>query len=125
MPSNLFVTLPPCLATVTNDTRGSLERTHTLGPSCSLAPRPSRPRHRPSLPVKTPRVAAQNGGFVVLREIGPFQHFVDFFHAIGNGNLMGEVRREHKRLRANACNGVGQGLFVAFAPDKNPVSGEI
>jgi hypothetical protein len=38
-------------------------------------------------PIKTPRVTAQNGGFVFVREIGPFEDFVDFFHAIGNGNL--------------------------------------
>src|SRR6266446_8682191 len=78
-----------------------------------------------SPPVKTPRVLAQNGGFVFMLEIGPFQDFVDFFHAIGESNLMGEVRREHERLGADALNGVGKGFFVSLAADKNQVGCEI
>src|SRR5262249_61286980 len=82
----------------------------------------SKIRHRTVSPsVKTPRVFAQNGGFVVLCEIGSLQDFVDFFHAICDGNLMVEVRREHEWLWVEACNCICAGLFVALPADETSI----
>ena len=60
-----------------------------------------------------------------LLQIVALQDLVDFFHAIGNRNLVREIRREHERFGADPFDGISQRFLIALAADENPVVGKI
>src|SRR6266542_3036387 len=54
-----------------------------------------------------------------------FDDFVDLLHAIVEGNLVWEVRGEHEWFGADALDGIGERLLIAFAADEQFAAGKI
>src|SRR4029077_153832 len=75
--------------------------------------------------VKTPRVVAENRGFMLFFQIVALDDFVDFLHAVVEGDLVREIRREHEGFHADAFDGIGQSFFVAFAATKELAALEV
>src|SRR4029434_8870442 len=79
----------------------------------------------PSNLIKTPRVVAENRGFMLFFQIVALDDFVDLLHAVVEGDLVRKIRREHKRFHSNPFDSVGQSFFVALAATEEPAALEV
>src|SRR5579883_2303995 len=75
--------------------------------------------------VEAAGVVAQDVGLVSVAEVGALEDLVHLFAAVGEADLVREVRREHERAGADALDSGGQGAFVAFAADEDAAVGEV
>ena len=72
--------------------------------------------------VEPPGILTENRGLVLLLEILPLEHLVDFFHTVVDRNFVRKIGRKHERLGAHPLDRVSQGLLVTLAANEDSVA---